>query len=68
MKALHMNFQDDSKEYCAGDAPGFVIRCHKCGRAVPLLHPHIMLERTDEDDNLICEQCYEEHCSSMKPG
>jgi len=27
-----------------------------------------MLERTDEDENLICEQCYEERYAFSKQG
>jgi hypothetical protein len=47
-------------------ASGLEINCHKCGCSLPLLHPHIMLEKTDEDENLICEQCYEEYSASQK--
>ena len=31
------------------------IPCHKCGQDLPLLHPHIMVERWDDQGNLICE-------------
>jgi len=54
-----MNFQDDGKQHGVPGTSGLEINCHRCGSALPLLHPHIMLERTDEDENLICEQCYE---------
>ena len=56
-----MNFQNDGKGHLVQGTSGLEIKCHKCGRALPLLHPHIMLERMDEDENLICEECYEEH-------
>lgn len=42
---------------------GLEIKCHKCGQGLPLLHPHIMVERYDDDENMICEWCYEKHCS-----
>ncbi len=41
------------------EGSGFHLQCHKCGQELPLLHPHIMVERTDEDENLICEWCWE---------
>jgi uncharacterized Zn-finger protein len=37
---------------------GFELRCHRCGQELPLLHPHIIVERYDDDENLICEWCY----------
>jgi hypothetical protein len=55
-----MNLQDNGRENCFTGTSGLEIKCHRCGRSLPLLHPHIMLERTDEDENLICEECYEE--------
>jgi hypothetical protein len=61
-----MNFQDDFKKYCGTGASGLEIKCHKCGQTLPLLHPHIMLERTDEDENLICEECFEEYYGFRK--
>ncbi|NTU47932.1 MAG: hypothetical protein HGA84_02875, partial [Syntrophobacteraceae bacterium] len=45
---------------------GLEIRCHKCGEELPLLHPHIMVERYDEDENMICEWCYVKHSSEGK--
>lgn len=36
------------------------ITCHKCGQDLPLLHPHIMVERWDDRGNLICEACFSE--------
>ncbi len=53
--------------------PGLDLRCHCCGESLPLLHPHIMVERYDPDDNIICEACYEKYyaagtkCLSKKP-
>jgi hypothetical protein len=44
---------------------GLELDCHECGASLPLLHPHIMLERTDDDDNLICEQCYQKRYESL---
>ena len=34
------------------------IRCSRCGKELPLLHPHIIMEKTDDLGNLICEECY----------
>jgi hypothetical protein len=62
-----MNFKDN-KEHCFDGTSGLEINCHKCGCALPLLHPHIMVERIDDDENLICEQCYKEYQASQKPG
>lgn len=42
---------------------GFDIRCHKCGQSLPLLHPHIVVERYDEHENMICDECYEKLCA-----
>lgn len=42
---------------------GLVMKCPRCGDTLPLLHPHIVVERYDEDENMICEQCYEKLCS-----
>ena len=39
---------------------GLEIFCHICGCELPLLHPHIMLERNDTDGNIICEECYQQ--------
>ena len=38
---------------------GWQMKCHKCGDILPLLHPHIVAERYDEEENMICEYCYE---------
>ncbi len=38
---------------------GWSLKCHGCGAELPLLHPHIIIERTNEDGELICEQCYQ---------
>ena len=37
----------------------FHLKCHKCEKEIPFLHPHIMLERNDDKGNLICEDCYQ---------
>ena len=59
-----MNFRHDGSLYGLTGSSGLEIKCHRCGQPVPLLHPHIMLEKTDEDENLICEECYEKQCAS----
>ena len=38
---------------------GLELLCHSCGEQLPLLHPHIMVERNDDDGNIICEGCWE---------
>jgi hypothetical protein len=38
--------------------PALEMRCHKCGQELPLLHPHIVVERYDDEDNMICESCF----------
>jgi hypothetical protein len=42
---------------------GWEMKCRRCGDILPLLHPHIVVERYDEQENLICERCYENLCS-----
>lgn len=42
---------------------GWQMRCHQCGEILPLLHPHIVAERYDEDENMICEYCFERRLS-----
>ncbi|GLI34824.1 hypothetical protein [Desulforhabdus amnigena] len=59
-----MKSQDDAKKQNAPRRTGLEMNCHRCGRALPLLHPHIMVERMDENENLICEWCYEEYYAS----
>jgi hypothetical protein len=54
-----MKLKNDGRENCLTGKSGLEIRCYRCGCVLPLLHPHIMLEKTDEDENLICEECYE---------
>jgi len=61
-----MNSLNSSKDVRFYLTPGLEIKCHKCGCALPLLHPHIMLERIDEDENLICERCYEKALASSQ--
>lgn len=45
---------------------GLELKCHRCGRALPLLHPHIVVERYDEAGNMICEWCHEEGLQGKK--
>ncbi len=54
------------REFIFGSGSGLEIRCHKCGGELPLLHPHIMVERYDDDENMICEWCYVKHSSENK--
>lgn len=42
---------------------GWQMKCHQCGDILPLLHPHIVAERYDEEENMICEHCYERRLS-----
>jgi hypothetical protein len=42
---------------------GWEMKCQRCGDILPLLHPHIVVERYDEQENMICERCYESLCS-----
>jgi hypothetical protein len=42
---------------------GWEMKCPRCGDILPLLHPHIVVERYDEQENMICERCYESLCS-----
>ena len=39
--------------------PGYDLRCSCCGDYLSLLHPHIVAERYDENENVICEDCWE---------
>jgi hypothetical protein len=57
-----VNILNDQKNEPSRPSPhytGYELRCHCCGDLLPLLHPHIMVERYDEDENIICEDCYE---------
>ena len=36
------------------------IKCHRCSAELPFLHPHIIVEYTDDADELICHDCYAE--------
>lgn len=38
---------------------GLEMRCNRCGKELPLLHPHIILEKNDDLGNLICDECYD---------
>jgi|WetSurMetagenome_2_1015567.scaffolds.fasta_scaffold943838_2 hypothetical protein len=57
---MNMNSLGGSKDVRFSSTSGLEINCHNCGCPLPLLHPHIILERTDEDENLICERCYQD--------
>ncbi len=46
--------------------PNISLQCHKCKKDIPFLHPHIMIERRDDEENLICEECYEKLCLEKK--
>jgi len=52
--------QDNDKGQDISENSGLEIRCSRCGQELPLLHPHIMLERYDDSGSLICEDCYNE--------
>lgn len=39
---------------------GITLTCAKCQAELPLLHPHIIIERSDEEGNLLCESCWRE--------
>ncbi len=39
---------------------GITLKCSKCKAELPLLHPHIIVERSDEEGNLLCESCWRE--------
>jgi len=54
-----MKDQDDDKGQNISGISGLEIKCNRCGQELPLLHPHIMLERNDEQGNLICDECYD---------
>jgi uncharacterized Zn-finger protein len=41
-----------------GPASGFRLKCKRCGNELPLLHPHIVVERYDESGEMICEWCW----------
>jgi hypothetical protein len=36
---------------------GWGVKCYRCGDILPLLHPHIVVERYDGHENMICESC-----------
>jgi len=46
------------REFIFGCSDALKLKCHRCGRELPLMHPHIMVERYDEDENVICDDCY----------
>ena len=50
--------QNEDRGYGFMATSGLLLKYHKCGEELPLLHPHIMVERYDEEGNLICEDCY----------
>ncbi|NLI80626.1 MAG: hypothetical protein GX443_02910 [Deltaproteobacteria bacterium] len=58
-----MSDEKSDRECLSFGESGLLLKCHRCGRELPLLHPHIMVERYDEDENMICESCYAKHYS-----
>jgi len=59
MKGEHvLEDRDKNKTQGISGNWGLQIRCNICGKELPLLHPHIMVERNDEQGNIICEECY----------
>jgi hypothetical protein len=58
-----MNEETEGGDHDCQFMIGWNVKCHKCGDVLPLLHPHIVAERYDEQENMICEQCYERLCS-----
>ncbi len=58
--------QKSDREPSFQNSTGLSIRCHRCGEELPLLHPHIMVERYDDDENMICERCYAKYYSEKK--
>jgi len=56
-KGAHVMKERDGNSDCAL-ARSFEMNCHRCGEELPLLHPHIVVERYDHEDNMICESCF----------
>lgn len=57
IKGAHvMKERDGNSDYDL--ARSFEMRCHRCGEDLPLLHPHIVVERYDDEDNMICDSCF----------
>lgn len=40
------------------DGKEMFLKCYYCGKKLPFLHPHIMVEKQDEEGNLVCDACY----------
>lgn len=53
-----MEDQEHDKGYGIAPTSGLCLSCHNCGKELPLLHPHIMVEKNDKQGNIICEECY----------
>ncbi len=49
----------NKKELSRKTIDGLCVTCNACGTELPLLHPHIMVERSDDDGNPICDECWE---------
>ena len=45
---------------------GLTLNCNECKEELPLLHPHIILERSDAEGNPICESCWREREEKKK--
>lgn len=58
-----MDSEKGSRGPTVAYSSGWQMRCHQCGEILPLLHPHIVAERYDEDENMICECCFERRLS-----
>ncbi len=56
-KGAHVMKERDGNSAC-DLARSFAMKCHRCGEVLPLLHPHIVVERYDDEDNMICESCF----------
>lgn len=50
--------RDNNKVQGISGNIGLEIRCNRCGQELPLLHPHIILEKSDDSGEAICEECY----------
>ena len=55
-EAQRMNDRESDSGFDLGRA--FEMKCHRCGKELPLLHPHIVVERYDDEENVICESCF----------
>lgn len=58
--------RQSDRGFIFGSSNAFEPKCHRCGQELPLFHPHIMIERYDENENVICESCYAKHYGNPK--